>query len=1382
MSKSPSKSSCKYRKRITCDKNDTIGDFKIGPIIGQGTFSKVCQGIHIPTGEKVAIKILPKNQIKEKNDKIRIEKEIFLQKKLHHQNIIQQYSVLDTDSSIYIITEYCSGGELFDYIVSKRRLQEIEACRIFQQLINGLEYIHKQKICHRDLKPENLLFDSKHNLKIADFGLSNDYIFGRLSTPCGSPCYAAPEMVTGRKYYGDTVDIWSSGIVLYSMVCGYLPFEDDNQTVLFHKIAKGLFSLPSFLSNSCKDLIKNILVTNPNKRYGFEEIKKHPWFMSVNNIGGINILFTSPGILIDYDVIPIDVDIIKEIYYNKEYKNFSILNIINDVIRDKHNKLTTAYYLILKRKLKNNEESVSNINSNSKPFIEYMKKPISKMDYWGNDYDKIIEYYCNKVKEAINKEKNMQKLVQNKEKMEIFTENEMLNLNGLSNIINGEEKSNIIIGTNYINEDLTTIVYDEEDKDLLKIKKLKVPKSNNQYNYQKDTDENCLEYKMNNYELDSDESIIKKIFDSSRNKKQFNDTIKTTENIVEEYENNTINNEDNGNIIDKIIQNIDNGIEMSERNKKDNGRNKKSSEENLKNNSVRTAKIKRIKNKIITEKKVFNKNNNNEVLVTEVSKINNNNLSNDKSNKNNKNNIINNKNNNNKKEKEKEKKRKRNAKKFCLPNNSYFYRKIASMMDKDEKLIKYVNKKKTNNKSLKEKEENKKMYYYNRINEKYRYSKMNESRRENSIENTPVKNNSVPKNKEKSSSNNCNKSNNINIKNINNYNIDIYKYKINLVNNNNNLNVHDFYKKLNNMYKYDKFLNKKGGNNKINNKTKKKKNYNYSNPNRNYMINKPLITDNNNHKMSKKSCPISLGLNNYNNKNNKNKIKIKPMLLSEMISSKKRRFINGLSQEPLKTKSYNNNKSEDKNIIKNNNKNIKKNRRNFPFNVKCSNSHSIDDKNRNILNNRNLNNNIYNNLSEINHNTYCSNGSITYIREKTPDKNISTDLINENTYINNGNIITNDNNGNNVKNYIIYANMVNMNKKGIYNNKNIIYHKKFINLNKRYNNSVETNARKHKYTLPNPYNYNYYNNTLISIVSNKNKKKIVFPQKKNLSISNNNNNNNSTSIKANNYNKKSIKNLKFIGIRNNNCFSQEKPINNFKLTRFGFPIKSKNVSNKNKSPISNIQNNNNNTNNINNSNNKSNTNNKSISNNNSNNNHKSISNNNSNTNNNNSNTNNNNSNTNNSNTNNNNSNINYNNSNNINNNSNINNSTINNKSIKNENTNNQNNDNALKLIEKINTIPTLICCKCSIDKIKEIIEKIYLDNDKNNGIVTVNKKFSSVVIKCNTLNKNNIFCFEFNVSIFNDAKNYILIKPSLLKGDRPSFFELFEKAKKELLQ
>ena len=377
----------------------TIGDFRIGTKLGQGTFSTVCQGTHIPTGEKVAIKIMSKDQIKEKSDKIRIEKEINIQKKLHHQNIVQQYAILETDSTIYIISEYCSGGELFDYIVSKRKLYEVEACRIYQQLISGLEYLHKQRICHRDLKPENLLFDSKHNLKIADFGLSNDYHKGKLSTPCGSPCYAAPEMVTGKRYNGSSVDIWSSGIVLYTMVCGFLPFEDDNQNILFGKIAKGLFSLPSFLSQSCKDLLKKILVTDPKRRYGFEEIKHHSWFMSVNNVMGKNILFNSPGVFVDEDVLPIDVEIVAEIFNDF---HIDITKIVNDVLRNRHNKITTTYYLILKRKIRNNESSISDISSNSTYFIKYIKSSISKMGYWDNDYEKITAHYVKLVKKFLN--------------------------------------------------------------------------------------------------------------------------------------------------------------------------------------------------------------------------------------------------------------------------------------------------------------------------------------------------------------------------------------------------------------------------------------------------------------------------------------------------------------------------------------------------------------------------------------------------------------------------------------------------------------------------------------------------------------------------------------------------------------------------------------------------------------------------------------------------------------------------------------------------------------------------------------------------------------------------------------------------------------------
>ncbi len=192
--------------------------------------------------------------------------------------------MIESENKIYIITEYCTGGELFEYIVSKIKLIENEASRIFSQLISGVDYLHRMNVVHRDLKPENLLFGNNKELKIADFGLSSLYTRGStLSTACGSPCYAAPEMVRGLKYEASPVDIWSCGIVLFTMVCGYLPFEDDNQEKLFSKIIKGQFQIPYHISPLCRDLLKGMLNINPKIRLTFEQIKEHPWLKSHNN-------------------------------------------------------------------------------------------------------------------------------------------------------------------------------------------------------------------------------------------------------------------------------------------------------------------------------------------------------------------------------------------------------------------------------------------------------------------------------------------------------------------------------------------------------------------------------------------------------------------------------------------------------------------------------------------------------------------------------------------------------------------------------------------------------------------------------------------------------------------------------------------------------------------------------------------------------------------------------------------------------------------------------------------------------------------------------------------------------------------------------------------
>ena len=175
--------------------------------------------------------------------------------------------------------ELAKGGELFNYIIDKRRLKEEEASCFFYQIISGMEYLHENNVVHRDLKPENLLLTEEKIIKIIDFGLSNEFTNGYLlQTPCGSPCYAAPEMILGKKYSGVNIDIWSTGIILYAMTCGYLPFEDKNNDVLFKKIIDLEYKFPDFLSLNLQNLITKILVINPKDRITVQDIKKHPFY------------------------------------------------------------------------------------------------------------------------------------------------------------------------------------------------------------------------------------------------------------------------------------------------------------------------------------------------------------------------------------------------------------------------------------------------------------------------------------------------------------------------------------------------------------------------------------------------------------------------------------------------------------------------------------------------------------------------------------------------------------------------------------------------------------------------------------------------------------------------------------------------------------------------------------------------------------------------------------------------------------------------------------------------------------------------------------------------------------------------------------------------
>lgn len=258
----------------------TVGPYKLGQTLGVGTFGKVKVASHVKTEQKVAIKIINKRKMEQMNMHEKIRREINILQFLKHPHVIRLYELIDTPSDIFMVMEYVPGGELFDHIVHKLRLREDEARRFFQQILSGVEYCHQSMVTHRDLKPENLLLDSNLHVKIADFGLSNTMRDGEfLKTSCGSPNYASPEVVSGKAYVGPEVDVWSCGVVLYALLCGSLPFDDENVPNLFRKIKHGNFTLPGHLSSEAKDLIVQMLVVDPTRRITFAQIRKHTWFM-----------------------------------------------------------------------------------------------------------------------------------------------------------------------------------------------------------------------------------------------------------------------------------------------------------------------------------------------------------------------------------------------------------------------------------------------------------------------------------------------------------------------------------------------------------------------------------------------------------------------------------------------------------------------------------------------------------------------------------------------------------------------------------------------------------------------------------------------------------------------------------------------------------------------------------------------------------------------------------------------------------------------------------------------------------------------------------------------------------------------------------------------
>ncbi|XP_063800987.1 serine/threonine-protein kinase MARK2 isoform X7 [Pseudophryne corroboree] len=268
---------CRTSIPTSADEQPHIGNYRLLKTIGKGNFAKVKLARHVLTGKEVAVKIIDKTQMNSSSLQ-KLFREVKIMKVLNHPNIVKLFEVIETEKTLYLVMEYASGGEVFDYLVAHGRMKEKEARSKFRQIVSAVQYCHQKLIVHRDLKAENLLLDSDMNIKIADFGFSNQFTFGnKLDTFCGSPPYAAPELFQGKKYDGPEVDVWSLGVILYTLVSGSLPFDGQNLKELRERVLRGKYRIPFYMSTDCENLLKKFLILNPSKRGTLEQIMRDRW-------------------------------------------------------------------------------------------------------------------------------------------------------------------------------------------------------------------------------------------------------------------------------------------------------------------------------------------------------------------------------------------------------------------------------------------------------------------------------------------------------------------------------------------------------------------------------------------------------------------------------------------------------------------------------------------------------------------------------------------------------------------------------------------------------------------------------------------------------------------------------------------------------------------------------------------------------------------------------------------------------------------------------------------------------------------------------------------------------------------------------------------------
>uniref|UniRef100_A0A8C4EV02 non-specific serine/threonine protein kinase n=1 Tax=Dicentrarchus labrax TaxID=13489 RepID=A0A8C4EV02_DICLA len=333
----------------TSDDQPHIGNYRLLKTIGKGNFAKVKLARHVLTGKEVAVKIIDKTQLNSSS----------------LQKVVKLFEVIETEKTLYLVMEYASGGEVFDYLVAHGRMKEKEARAKFRQIVSAVQYCHQKCIVHRDLKAENLLLDADMNIKIADFGFSNEFTLGnKLDTFCGSPPYAAPELFQGKKYDGPEVDVWSLGVILYTLVSGSLPFDGQNLKELRERVLRGKYRIPFYMSTDCENLLKKFLILNPSKRGSLEQIMRDRW-MNVGYEEEELKPYIEPQP--DYKD-PRRTDIMLQMGFSQEEIQDSLVN-------QKYNDVMAAYLLLDYRNSELDEgcikprpgSDVSNINAPSPP-------------------------------------------------------------------------------------------------------------------------------------------------------------------------------------------------------------------------------------------------------------------------------------------------------------------------------------------------------------------------------------------------------------------------------------------------------------------------------------------------------------------------------------------------------------------------------------------------------------------------------------------------------------------------------------------------------------------------------------------------------------------------------------------------------------------------------------------------------------------------------------------------------------------------------------------------------------------------------------------------------------------------------------------------------